>query len=104
MKKIISLVLAVVLVACCMSVAAFAEQNVNVRTTAFGNNYDVQDMGWRWMMAACYDGLYRNGQQFYGGDGIVSRGVENTIRNIARLGSDGMLETDQEILRIMTQQ
>ena len=50
-----------------------------------------------------YD-MYRNGQQFYGGDGIVSRGVENTICNIARLGSDGMLETDQEILRIMTQQ
>ena len=36
------------------------EQVVNVRTTSFGNNYDVQDMGWRWMMAACYDGLYRN--------------------------------------------
>ena len=50
-----------------------------------------------------YD-MYRNGQQFYGGDGIVSRGVENTICNIARLGSDGMMETDQEILRIMTQQ
>lgn len=45
------------------------EQVVNVRTTSFGNNYDVQDMGWRWMMAACYDGLYRNvadenGEQF----------------------------------------
>ena len=31
------------------------EQVINVRTTAFGNNYDVQDMGWRWMMAACYE-------------------------------------------------
>lgn len=49
-----------------------------------------------------YD-LYCNGQQFYGGDGIVSKGVENTIRNIARLGSDGMTQTDQEILRIMTE-
>lgn len=49
-----------------------------------------------------YD-MYCNGQQFYGGDGIVSKGVENTIRNIARLGSDGMMETDQEILRIMTE-
>jgi len=49
-----------------------------------------------------YD-MYQNGQQFYGGDGIVSKGVENTIRNIARLGSDGMMETDQEILRIMTE-
>lgn len=36
------------------------EQVINVRTTAFGNNYDVQDMGWRWMMAACYEGLYRD--------------------------------------------
>lgn len=35
-------------------------QVVNVRVSSFGNNYDVQDMGWRWMMAACYDGLYRD--------------------------------------------
>ena len=60
MKKFVSLVLALLMIVGCMSMAAFAEQNVNVRTTAFGNNYDVQDMGWRWMMAACYDGLYRN--------------------------------------------
>ena len=47
--------------------------------------------------------MYRNGQQFYGGDGVVSKGVENTIRNIGRLGRDGMRETDREIIRIMTQ-
>ncbi|MGE9882497.1 peptide ABC transporter substrate-binding protein [Blautia obeum] len=35
-------------------------QVLNVRTNYFGNNFDVQDMGWRWMMAACYSGLYRN--------------------------------------------
>ncbi len=35
-------------------------QTLNVSTSSFGNNYDVQDMGWRWMMAACYSGLYRN--------------------------------------------
>ncbi|HIS27032.1 MAG TPA: peptide ABC transporter substrate-binding protein [Candidatus Pullilachnospira intestinigallinarum] len=35
-------------------------QVLNIRTESFGNNYDVQDMGWRWMMAACYSGLYRN--------------------------------------------
>lgn len=35
-------------------------QVLNIRATSFGNNYDVQDMGWRWMMAACYAGLYRN--------------------------------------------
>jgi len=47
--------------------------------------------------------MYLNGQQFYGGDGIVSKGVENTIRNIGRLGKDGMKETDLEIIRIMTE-
>lgn len=46
--------------------------------------------------------MYQNGQQFYGGDGIVSKGVENTIHNIGRLGKDGMKETDREIIRIMT--
>ena len=46
--------------------------------------------------------MYRDGQQFYGGDGIVTKGVENTIRNIGRLGHDGMRETDKEIIRIMT--
>lgn len=49
-----------------------------------------------------YD-MYRNGQQFYGGDGIVSKGVENTIRNIGRLGANGMLDTDREIIHIMTE-
>ena len=46
--------------------------------------------------------MYQMGQQFYGGDGIISHGVENTIRNIGRLGHDGMRETDREILSIMT--
>ncbi|SFF47917.1 L-cysteine desulfidase family protein [Sunxiuqinia elliptica] len=45
--------------------------------------------------------MYKNGQQFYGGDGIVVKGVENTIKNIGRLGSVGMRETDQEIIRMM---
>lgn len=48
-----------------------------------------------------YD-MYLEGQQFYGGDGVVSKGVENTIKNIGRLGRDGMRETDREILHIMT--
>ena len=48
-----------------------------------------------------YD-MYLKGQQFYGGDGIVSKGIENTIKNIGRLGKDGMRETDKEILKIMT--
>lgn len=45
--------------------------------------------------------MYQKGQQFYGGDGIVTKGVENTIVNIGRLGRDGMRETDKEIMRIM---
>ena len=46
--------------------------------------------------------MYRHGQQFYGEDGIVSKGVENTIKNICRIGADGMNETDEEIIKIMT--
>ena len=46
--------------------------------------------------------MYVNGQQFRGGDGIISKGVENTIHNVGRLGKDGMKETDKEIIRIMT--
>lgn len=48
-----------------------------------------------------YD-MYMKGQQFYGGDGVISKGIENTIRNIGVLGHDGMRETDKEILKIMT--
>lgn len=48
--------------------------------------------------------MYQKGQQFYGGDGIVRKGVENTIANIGRLGRDGMRETDKEIIRIMLEE
>jgi len=48
--------------------------------------------------------MYRSGQQFRGGDGIVTKGVEATICNIGRLGRLGMRETDREIIRIMTGQ
>ena len=47
--------------------------------------------------------MYRNGREFYGGDGILSKGIENTIRNVGELGRDGMRETDRKILQIMTQ-
>lgn len=40
-------------------------------------------------------------KQFYGGDGIVVKGVENTIRNVGRLAKDGMSETDREIIKMM---
>ena len=45
--------------------------------------------------------MFSAGQQFRGGDGIVSKGVENTIKNIGRLARNGMKSTDQEIIDIM---
>ena len=45
--------------------------------------------------------MYLRGQQFYAGDGIVTKGVEATIQNIGRLGKDGMKETNEEILRLL---
>lgn len=47
-----------------------------------------------------YD-MMRSGKQFYAGDGIITKGVENTIRNVGRLARDGMTSTDKEIIRIM---
>ena len=46
--------------------------------------------------------MYKCGNEFLDGEGIVSKGVENTIINVGRLGKDGMRETDKEILKIMT--
>ena len=45
--------------------------------------------------------MYCAGQQFYGGDGLVRKGVENSIETFARLGRVGMRETDKEIIRMM---
>ena len=45
--------------------------------------------------------MFRAGNQFYGGDGIVKKGVENTIANVSRLARFGMQETDREIIRLM---
>lgn len=47
--------------------------------------------------------MYRNGQQFYGGDGIVAKGVDATIKNVGCLGKDGMRETNQTIIDMMMQ-
>jgi len=47
--------------------------------------------------------MFRQGQQFYGGDGLVRKGVENSIASFGRLGRVGMRETDQEIIRMMTE-
>lgn len=45
--------------------------------------------------------MFMNGQEFKAGDGIVSKGVEKTIRNIGILGKEGMRETDKEIVKMM---
>ena len=45
--------------------------------------------------------MYTQKQEFFSGDGIVVKGVDNTIRNIGRLAKDGMRETETEILSMM---
>ncbi len=45
--------------------------------------------------------MYREHQQFYGGDGIVTKGVDRTVDNVGRLAREGMKETDRTILKIM---
>ena len=45
--------------------------------------------------------MYRDNQQFYGGDGIVTKGVDKTVRNVGRLAREGMKATDKTILEIM---
>ena len=47
-----------------------------------------------------YD-MYLENQQFYGGDGIVTKGVDKTVTNVGRLAREGMRETDKTILDIM---
>ncbi len=45
--------------------------------------------------------MMKAGKEFVGGDGIVTKGVENTIKNVGRLARQGMSETDREIIKIM---
>ena len=48
--------------------------------------------------------MYTHGQnQFYSGEGIVKKGVDNTIRTVGRMAREGMRDTDREILDIMTE-
>ncbi|MBE6926385.1 MAG: serine dehydratase subunit alpha family protein [Ruminococcaceae bacterium] len=49
-------------------------------------------LGWQMQM---------HGSEFSGGDGIVTKGVENTIRNVGRVARNGMVDTDREIIEIM---
>ena len=45
--------------------------------------------------------LYQEGNEFYSGEGIVTKGVDNTIKNVGILASQGMAETDREIINLM---
>lgn len=45
--------------------------------------------------------MYWEHQQFYGGDGIVTKGVDKTVTNVGILAREGMRETDKTILQIM---
>lgn len=45
--------------------------------------------------------MYKNKQQFYAGDGIVAHSVDETIQNIGTLGSQGMLQTNDKIIKMM---
>ena len=45
--------------------------------------------------------MYEDGNQFFGGDGIVKKGVENTIATVGKLARLGMQQTDKEIIRLM---
>ena len=45
--------------------------------------------------------MYNEGNEFFGGDGIVKKGVESTIRTVGKLARRGMKQTDEEIIRLM---
>lgn len=45
--------------------------------------------------------MYLHGKEFMDGDGIITKGVEATIKNVGFLARQGMKETDKEILNIM---
>ena len=45
--------------------------------------------------------MYKDGNQFYSGDGFIKKGVENTIKAVGTIARVGMCETDKEIIHIM---
>lgn len=45
--------------------------------------------------------MYQNGQEFKGGDGIICKDIESTIKSIGILGKDGMRQTNEEIINLM---
>ena len=51
-----------------------------------------------------YEMYLHGGHEFVDGEGIICKGVENTIDNVGRLARQGMRRTDEEILDIMVGQ
>ncbi len=47
--------------------------------------------------------MYRDGHQFYAGDGLVVKGVEESIARFGELGRVAMEETNKEICRMMAE-
>lgn len=45
--------------------------------------------------------MYKEGNQFYSGDGFIKKGVENTIKAVGTIARVGMCETDKEIIHLM---
>ena len=45
--------------------------------------------------------MYLHHKEFKAGEGIVKKGVDNTIKSVGRLASKGMASTDKEILAMM---
>lgn len=45
--------------------------------------------------------MYMHDSQFYSGDGLVARDVEDTIKTVSAIAREGMRETDNEIIHFM---
>jgi len=45
--------------------------------------------------------LSKNGRYLHGGEGIIAKDIEKTLKNIAKLSQDGMAVTDDVIIKIM---
>ena len=47
--------------------------------------------------------MYKHKSEFLGGDGIIVKGVENTIKAVSHVASEGMKRTDEEIIKLMVE-
>ena len=89
------------------SVSAVAHTVVNAVAILSGTICDGAKPSCAAKIAAAVDAgilgydMYLENQQFYGGDGIVTKGVDNTVYNIGKLAREGMRQTDKTILEIM---